>query len=99
MAENLSGKLTQILKDSGTREDAICALRTLLSKALEDGEKREAILTKLEELRKLISDEQEDILLEVMDFLVGWCSPHAKLCRAIRKVRAAIRHLRGRTRL
>ena len=79
MAKNLSGKLTQILKDSGTREDAICALRTLLSKALEDGEKREAILTKLEELRKSVSDEQEDILLEVMDFLAGWCSPHAKL--------------------
>jgi len=76
---DLSAKLTQILKDSGSREEAICALRTSLSKALEDGEKREAILTELEELRKSVSDEQEDILLEVMDFLVGWCSPHAKL--------------------
>lgn len=79
MAEDLSGQLTQVLKDSGTHEEAVCALCTLLSKALEGGEQREAILTKLGELRKSVSDEQEDILLEVMDFLVGWCSPHAKL--------------------
>ena len=79
MAEDLTDKLVQILKDSGTREEAICALRTLFGKALKDGEKRETILAKMEELRKSISDEQENILLEVMDFLVGWCSPHAKL--------------------
>jgi hypothetical protein len=23
--------------------------------------------------------EQEDILQEIMEFLVGWCSPHAKI--------------------
>jgi len=79
MSEDLSAKLAQILKDGGTREEAICALHTLLSKALKDGEKRETILAKMEELRKSVSDEQEDILLEVMDFLVGWCSPHTKL--------------------
>jgi hypothetical protein len=37
-----------------------------LSRALKDGEKRETILTKMEELRKSASDEQEDVLLEVM---------------------------------
>jgi len=50
-----------------------------LSKAPKDDEKRETIIIKMEELRKSVSDEQEDILLEVMDFLVGWCSPHTKL--------------------
>jgi hypothetical protein len=80
MAEDdLRDKLVQILKESGTREETRCALRTLLTRALKDGEKRETILTKMEELRKSVSDEQEDILLEVMDYLVGWCSPHAKL--------------------
>jgi len=79
MAKDISRKLAQVLKNSGTREEAVCALCTLLRKALENGEKREAILTKLGELRKSVSDEQEDILLEVMDFLVGFCSPHAKL--------------------
>jgi hypothetical protein len=79
MADDLSGKLVQILKESGTREEAIRALRTLLSKALEAGEKRESIYTKMTELLKSVSDEQEDILLDVMDFLVGWCNPDAKL--------------------
>jgi Spy/CpxP family protein refolding chaperone len=80
MAEDdLRDKLIQILKESGTREETRYALRSLLTRALKDGEKRETILTKMEDLRKSVSDEQEDILLEVMDYLVGWCSPHAKL--------------------
>lgn len=79
MTEELNDQIVRILRDSASREEAPCALRILLSKALEDGEKRETILTKMGELRKSVSDEQEDILLEVMDFLVGWCSPHAKL--------------------
>src|SRR4051812_44976242 len=74
-ADDLRDKLVHILEDSRTREERICACRTLLSKALRDGEEREAIRTQMEELRKLVSGEQEDILLEVMDFLVGWCSP------------------------
>jgi len=79
MAEDLSSKLVQILQASGTREEAFCALRTLLSKALRDGEEREALLGTMEELRKSASDDQEDILLDVMDCVVGWCGPHAKL--------------------
>jgi hypothetical protein len=79
MAEDLSVKITQVLNDSGTHEETVCALCTLLNKALEDGEQREAVLTRLGELRKSASDKQEDILLEAMDFLVGWCSPHSEL--------------------
>ena len=79
MAEDLRCRLVQILKESGTRDEALCALRALLNKALNDGEERETILGKIEELRQSVSDDQEDILLEVMDFLVGWCSPHARL--------------------
>jgi hypothetical protein len=78
-ADDLRDKLVQILRDSRTREDTICACRTLLTKALRDGEEREAIVTELQGLLKLVSSEQEDILLEILDFLVGWCSPHAKL--------------------
>ena len=50
-----------VLKGSGTREETIYALRTLLSKALKAGEKKETILIKMEDLRKSLSDEQEDI--------------------------------------
>src|SRR5262249_45646389 len=65
--------------DSGRGGRRSAPFRTLLSKAPKDDEKRETIIIKMEELRKSVSDEQEDILLEVMDFLVGWCSPHTKL--------------------
>jgi hypothetical protein len=33
----------------------------------------------IETLRRSVSDEQEDVLLEAMDFLVGWRSPHVKI--------------------
>ena len=80
MAEDdLRNKLIQILKDSGTHEETLCALRTVIEQHLKAGANREPILTTMEDLRKSVSDEQEDILLEVMDFLVGWCSPHMKL--------------------
>jgi hypothetical protein len=54
MAEDdLRDKLIQILKDNGTREETLCALRTLLIKALEDGEKRETILIKMGGVSKI----------------------------------------------
>ena len=80
MAEDdLRDKLIQILKDGGTHEQTLCALRTVIEQNLKAGAKREPILTTMEELRKSVLDEQEDILLEVMDFLVSGCSPHMKL--------------------
>jgi hypothetical protein len=71
-----SATLEKCRDGAGEATRAIC---NLLSKALKGGEKRETILANMEELRKSVSDEKEDILLEVMDLLVGWCSPHAKL--------------------
>jgi hypothetical protein len=79
MAEDLIGKLLQALEDRGTRGEKISTLRALLGEFLKDGENRETILTQIQQLRKSVSDEQEDLLLEIMNFLVGWCSPHAKL--------------------
>jgi hypothetical protein len=80
MAEDLRDKRVQILKDSGTREEAICALRTLLSRALKDDEKRETILTKMEELRKSASDEQEDICWKSW-FFWGLVQPSCEVMR------------------
>jgi hypothetical protein len=44
-----------------------------------EGQAKDAILSRLEALRRSVSEEQEGVLLEVMDFLVGWCSPHARI--------------------
>ncbi|MBI2760086.1 MAG: hypothetical protein HYX51_01505 [Chloroflexi bacterium] len=47
------------------------------------GYDRQALAADLEhlrlELRRRKRDRAEDTVLEVMDFLVGWCSPHARI--------------------
>lgn len=49
----------------------------------EFGRSREDIMEELEEFRDILRDEDrdsdEDIVLEVMDFLVGWASPHVRI--------------------
>ena len=69
----------QILNRSKTHEEALYALRDLVKKLREEGENKEDILARMQELRSSLSDEQQDILLEVMDFLVGWSSPHMRV--------------------
>jgi hypothetical protein len=32
-----------------------------------------------QQLRQAASEAEEDAAMDVMDFLVGWCSPHMKL--------------------
>jgi hypothetical protein len=58
-------------------------LRNLVLHLLADGQTREAILGLLEsarqQLRKVDREADEDTVMDVMDFLVGWCSPHMKL--------------------
>lgn len=40
------------------------------------GTSADALMETLEALRSQVTDEQEDILLDVMDCLVGWCAAH-----------------------
>jgi len=58
-------------------------LREELRGLLDEGWSREALLRQLESDRELLRSEgrsdDEDILLEAMDFLSGWASPHMKL--------------------
>jgi len=58
-------------------------LRSLAQDLLNRAESRAAILALLEQARQHLRQEgreaDENVLLEVMDLLVGWCSPHAQL--------------------
>jgi hypothetical protein len=58
-------------------------LRTLVCNLRSHGENTESILALLEasrrELREADREPEEDTILEVMDILVGWCSPHMRL--------------------
>lgn len=58
-------------------------LRNLVQQWLAQGQDRQMILDRFEQARLPLRTEgreaDEDVLLEVMDCLVGWCSPHMKL--------------------
>ncbi len=58
-------------------------LRSLVEQLFVKGESRDSVLAVLESARQSLRDEgreeDEDVLLDVMDCVVGWCGPHAAL--------------------
>ena len=69
----------KILREALTTDSNALALHTILKKLIENGASRQALLSDLEsiraELRLSGNEVAEDIALEAMDFLVGWCPP------------------------
>jgi hypothetical protein len=61
----------------------VVELRSLIVHLLGDGRPRETILQLFEaareEMRQTGREVDEEVVMDVMDFLVGWCSPHMKL--------------------
>jgi hypothetical protein len=72
-------EILRILNSSKDHEEALRAVSAFVRDLRKQGHAKEAILARMEALLDSVSDEQEDVLLEVMDFLVGWCSPHVKI--------------------
>jgi hypothetical protein len=58
-------------------------LRSTVKTLLDEGWDRDQVLEALEDYRSKLREEarssDEDVVLEVMDFLAGWASPHVKL--------------------
>ena len=63
--------------------DPVKELRDLTLHLLANGQTREAVLKLFEgarqQLRQTGRETEEDAVMDAMDFLVGWCSPHMKL--------------------
>ena len=64
--------------------DPFDRLRDIVRGLLATGHDREALYAELQryvadELRVASRDKDEDIVLDVMDCLVGWCAPEKKL--------------------
>lgn len=61
----------------------LLAIRAALSRFLERGASREAMLAELQdfrhEVRKGSRPQDEDVVLDAMDFVEGWCSPHMRV--------------------
>jgi hypothetical protein len=64
-------------------EDAVTALREVCAGLLKDGWSREQLLEELEQYRRGLDgtegSEDENALLDVMDFVTGWTSPRLAL--------------------
>jgi hypothetical protein len=54
-------------------------LRSVAENLLTDGYDTVDLLAELEGLRPQLNEEEEDNILEVMDFLTGWCNPHQQI--------------------
>ncbi len=72
---NLSEKFQQALD----QPDALIALRELVIMLRSEGMDKPTIAAELQQLRSQVDQFQGDIILEVLDFLNGWCSPHMKI--------------------
>lgn len=58
-------------------------LRALALRLFAEGQTKDAVVASFEVARQRLREEQreadEDVVMDVMDFLVGWCSPHMKV--------------------
>jgi hypothetical protein len=60
--------------------DDLAALREVLVLFRDRGGTQNAAVVVLEELREEAPDEAtDDLLCDVLDFAVGWCSPHSRV--------------------
>jgi hypothetical protein len=72
-------EIVRILNSSKDHCEAVQAVSAFVRSLRREGQAKEAILARLKALRSSVSEEQEDVLLDVMDFLVGWCSPNLRI--------------------
>lgn len=65
------------------KPDPVLRLREVVRDLLAQGHAREDVLAELERYRDLLhrsgQEDAEDAVLDVMDFVVGWASPHMKV--------------------
>ncbi len=71
-------------------EDPVTRLRSLAESLLVEGLEPSDLVARFEavrrELREADREQDEDAVMDVMDFLVGWCSPEADLSTVARLV-------------
>ena len=73
----------QAFEDALRSPDPVNELRSFVTRRFSKGDDKETVLGLFEkarqELRQAGRETDEDAVTDVMDFLLGWCSPHMKL--------------------
>jgi hypothetical protein len=69
-----------ILKEALQQSSPMAELEQIVKDLLGKGYSKENILAEFESFRETTTDEDyEEVVLDVMDFLTGWCSPHKRI--------------------
>ncbi|MGH3112273.1 MAG: hypothetical protein ACRDOP_02265 [Gaiellaceae bacterium] len=75
--------ITQDFYAALASEKPLERLRRAVARELDAGVPRERLVAQLKDLRADLRasgrEDDEDVVLEVMDFLTGWSSPHMRL--------------------
>ena len=73
----------QLFEEALASSEPLWELRGVVRGLLADGHDREAILADFEQFRLVLQaagrESDDDTVLEVMDFVAGWCSPAMRL--------------------
>lgn len=72
-------ELTDALRASLSNGEGYPECHALLRKFKEAGGRQRTAYGVLEALREHADEEIEDIVLELMEAVIGWCSPHQKV--------------------
>jgi hypothetical protein len=77
--------IQQQLVDALGAERPLECLRAVVQHLLTTGVDPSSVESELEGVRERLRyegrEDDEDVVLNVMDFLTGWCSPHMKISR------------------
>ena len=60
-------------------EDGFKALKVVVRRFVAEEVPLPVLMNDLDQIRGLVSDEDEDHVLDVMDLVVGYCGPHARI--------------------
>ncbi len=75
----MSNKLS-VLKEALQQSSPIEKLEQIVKDLLLKGYSKESLLAEFESFRETTTDENyEEVVLDVMDFLTGWCSSHKRI--------------------
>jgi hypothetical protein len=77
---NITVNFAELFQEALGQEDKFTALRQKIVALRENGYDKEVLLAELEDFRSQVAHEADkDVVLEVMDCLSGFCSPHMRI--------------------
>jgi hypothetical protein len=74
---------TELFRKCVSEPDPESSLRAAVLDARANGIEKSSILADLEDLRRELREtrheDSDDVVLEVMDYVTGWCAPHMRV--------------------